>query len=1533
MLTLILRSFPARPLRVALLLAALAAPALAQVQVPVAPHEWKPVRIGTGGLVTGMVLHPADATIRYARTDVGNAYRWSETDQLWLPLLVYNHGTAGGVPPEWGAFFSETGVESVQIDPSNPDIVFVAARVKRSNDLDKTHPARPAGILLKSTDRGRSFIATGATFPLTPNANAKSFGERIAVDPANSAIVYFGTPLSGLQLSLDGGLTWNLVGGGLPSAANVINITYDPTGGTTIVSGQLRTAVLYATAYDSAVYRSADGGQTWADITTGITVSGQSIAGRTRMTEIDSLGRLYVTRSGSNQYWRYAGSTWSIVTNPNTAKSLAIDPANPLRLFALSDGSAFSRSLDGGATWTQLRSPAGWLKFAPGESPFSWLPQSYDSFRSNGGIHLDRDGRLWIPQGNEGILTCLPSDTHTAATFPGWSLRGQGIEELVAHEVIIPPGSGDKPILTVHDAAAFLIDDPDQFTARQIPGQRGLISNGLGIACAPDDSTFIAFSAGDVNRVNSGPERGANYSAYSTDAGRTWANFPATQYLPPTKTEPETIVAGQIAVGRRTHLPPGQERIVVLPSNDRPPVYSHDRGATWQTSTGVPVTSMGTVVGRSMWDFSLRARLLIADPFINDRFYYITLLNAAYRSDDGGQTWIDQNTTGLPVNRHHSQLEANRILPGDFWFVSGYEGTTTTTGVPRPFGLFRSTDHIATFTRNPAVEFASCLALGKGRGGPGDEPFTVYILGKLIGVPDWGVFYSADAGQTWSRFAYNPAGLFDRPSMMAASWDTFGLLYLGFGGNTYVYGRALPATIPAITSTPADQALAFGQSTTLSASATGSPAPLYQWQRQPAGSTTWTDIPGATAASCEATLTPENIGTLYRLRAFNSAGSVTTTPVTLTPPLAVTVTASTGPAPHTPAFTVNATGALLAPVGDSATGGTATALGFTSDSFLPAHAFDRNPATGWHHVNGNTGKASWLQYSYATDIRHTVREYSLTTPNDWPLRNPSTWALLGSNNGTTWTTLDERSDQTLASNQTVTYRIDSPAPAAYAHYRLRIDSVKDPGGASGPQLAELRLIDNVTLRSPAYLWDFGHGQTSTAAAPAFTFSEPGTYSVTLTYTDSYRSIQVPFTVVVSSPVPPRLTFQAAPTVSSTGLAHVNNPIDLALADIPAASTTPLPLYRQTINNNAISGTLARPVLATGTLLSAADFNTLLSAAQTAAVTSGAIPFNLATATGTNDAASFAGTNATGTLVATADTSLATAFQQREFTTSGDVVGTGQTNSVGTHGHDHLLSASPVTWATRTGYLNLNQTTLAFGTPLSAVGFTQLHRDGTRTYTWTVNLIDLAAPSSPPVAVTLGTLAFTGLSVGATTGGPAAPNYRYDTFVGYLAPAGYAITSLRWSGGSFGNIDGLAYVAHTPAPLALTYATWLAGHDLPSATAFTADTDGDGLPDGLEFLLGTDPASPSQSHSDLTPAANGFTFTHPVNESATLGATLHYEWSTDLSTWHLSGETNPAGTTATLTSSAPAAGQVTVTLTVTSGPRARLFARLVATPSP
>jgi hypothetical protein len=73
---------------------------------------------------------------------------------------------------------------------------------------------------------------------------------------------------------------------------------------------------------------------------------------------------------------------------------------------------------------------------------------------------------------------------------------------------------------------------------------------------------------------------------------------------------------------------------------------------------------------------------------------------------------------------------------------------------------------------------------------------------------------------------------------------------------------------------------------------------------------------------------------------------------------------------------------------------------------------------------------------------------------DVPGRDPKDWQFQGSNDGSTWTTLDTQSDQTFIDRfQMKTFKVDSPD--AYRYHRLNITA---NNGAKGTHVSELALL-------------------------------------------------------------------------------------------------------------------------------------------------------------------------------------------------------------------------------------------------------------------------------------------------------------------------------------------------------------------------------------------------------------------------------------------------------------------------------------------
>ena len=150
------------------------------------PYAWRNVVIGGGGFVTGIITHPRQRNLMYARTDVGGAYRWDDAAQRWIPL------TDGIGDMDF------TGIESLAVDPADTNRVYLAAGIY----------SRGKAAILRSADQGRTWLQTDVPFKMGGNEAGRFNGERLAVDPNDGNILFFGSRRDGLWKSADRGATW-----------------------------------------------------------------------------------------------------------------------------------------------------------------------------------------------------------------------------------------------------------------------------------------------------------------------------------------------------------------------------------------------------------------------------------------------------------------------------------------------------------------------------------------------------------------------------------------------------------------------------------------------------------------------------------------------------------------------------------------------------------------------------------------------------------------------------------------------------------------------------------------------------------------------------------------------------------------------------------------------------------------------------------------------------------------------------------------------------------------------------------------------------------------------------------------------------------------------------------------------------------------------------------------------------------------------------------------------------------------------------
>ncbi|GAB1415376.1 hypothetical protein MASR2M117_07820 [Paludibacter sp.] len=117
-------------------------------------------------------------------------------------------------------------------------------------------------------------------------------------------------------------------------------------------------------------------------------------------------------------------------------------------------------------------------------------------------------------------------------------------------------------------------------------------------------------------------------------------------------------------------------------------------------------------------------------------------------------------------------------------------------------------------------------------------------------------------------------------------------------------------------------------------------------------------------------------------------------------------------------------------------------------------AFDNDTNTKFLARNAS----AWLRVSFNESYK--ALQYSITSANDAPGRDPKSWRLEGSNNGTIWTALDSRVNISFSARfQKLYFEIKNPD--SYKYYRLNV--IANNGDAGLMQLADWLLYADIPV--------------------------------------------------------------------------------------------------------------------------------------------------------------------------------------------------------------------------------------------------------------------------------------------------------------------------------------------------------------------------------------------------------------------------------------------------------------------------------------
>lgn len=724
------------------LAAALLAASAAIPPAQAANYTWNNVRIVAGGFVDGIVAHPAQQGLFYARTDIGGAYRYHAASSTWIPLTDW----VG--PANWHYM----GIETIAVDPNNVNQLYLVGGTY-------TQPWNPNAAVLVSSNQGASFTAYPLTFRTGGNVDGRNAGEKLQVDPNLGSILFYGTfndaaqgATNGLWKSSDSGRSWSKVGGFTAlsndgSGAGVAFVTFHkassgPGAATRTIFAGVSTSG--AASAGSTLYKSTDGGASWSAVAGG--PSGQYPTHG----QIGPDGKLYITYGNAvgpngmtaGQVWTYSVglNTWQNITPPNPNGytfgygGLAVDMKQTGALVVMTmdrwgPGDTMFRSTNGGASWTDVgalatrdASLSPWVKFGAATAAFgNWAQVAIDPFDSAHAMYATGQ-TVWTTNN----LTAADSGQAS-----NWTVGANGIEE-TATLVLMSPTSGVPLVSGLGDICGFVHAD---LTVTPAAGMMAnpICGNGTGLDYAKSLPSKMV-------RVGTASHGERVYGAVSTNGGASWTPF----------AHQAGSSAGEGTVG----ISADGANIVWAPI-DVAPVYSTDNGASWN-ATGLPP---GT-----RWQ-------ILSDAYASQLFYaYNPATGNFYTSADKGVSW-NRSASSLPQDGKAATVFGTQ---GDIWLAT-------------PSGLYRSTSSGWSWsTVLPGVTAA--VSVGFGKAASGASYPAIYLSGTIDGLN--ALYRSTDAGSSWIRIN-DDQHQWGGSSLVVGDPKTFGTVYIGpASGRGVLYGAS-----------------------------------------------------------------------------------------------------------------------------------------------------------------------------------------------------------------------------------------------------------------------------------------------------------------------------------------------------------------------------------------------------------------------------------------------------------------------------------------------------------------------------------------------------------------------------------------------------------------------------------------------------------------------------------------------------------------------------------------------------------------------
>jgi photosystem II stability/assembly factor-like uncharacterized protein len=438
--------------------------------IAVAPSDPKVIYVGTG-----------EASIRNQTTSPGDGvYKSSDAGKTWVHL-----GLADTLQ-----------IAAIVVDPTNPDIVYVAAQG------NPWAPSRDRGVY-RSRDGGQTWSRVLFVNPTTG-------AHDLSIDPKNPQILYAalwdhqrrpwnirsGGPGSGLWKSTDGGNTWHRLRQGLPGLMGNTGVSVSPVDPDRVYA--------MIEAVHGGVFRSDDAGLTWRRCNRDAGIRDRGWYYTRIYADPQRKDTVYVLASSMVKS-SDGGTTFGEVRTPHGDNhDLWVDPRNDRIMVEGNDGGA-SVTLDGGQSWSSdLNQPTG---------------QFYRVF-------TDDRFPYWVYGGQQdwGTMAIASSTLHNGIGRQDWHEVGGGESAWIgadAHDPSLVYATGILGEVTEYDSAdgeVRQISPYDYFGAFRPPSELKYRSNWTApLLVSSHDPQAIYYGAQVVFKST---DRGTRWTAISPDLTR-----------------------------------------------------------------------------------------------------------------------------------------------------------------------------------------------------------------------------------------------------------------------------------------------------------------------------------------------------------------------------------------------------------------------------------------------------------------------------------------------------------------------------------------------------------------------------------------------------------------------------------------------------------------------------------------------------------------------------------------------------------------------------------------------------------------------------------------------------------------------------------------------------------------------------------------------------------------------------------------------------------------------------------------------------